>query len=63
MGAAASTWDYLRRYVLTVRDLLAGDTVDWDGGRMRMLHPPGYAPARPLDIPILLSALGPKGLR
>jgi 5,10-methylenetetrahydromethanopterin reductase len=62
MGAKASTWAYLRRYVVTVRGLLAGDTVDWDGGRMRMLHPPGYAPPRPLDIPILVSALGPKGV-
>lgn len=62
MGAKASTWAYLRRYVVAVRGLLAGDTVDWDGARMRMLHPAGYAPPRPVDIPILLSALGPKGV-
>ncbi|MCF7551027.1 hypothetical protein L3X23_19850 [Pseudonocardia sp. WMMC193] len=28
---------------------------------MRMLHPDGPAPARPVDVPILVGALGPKG--
>jgi len=27
-----------------------------------MMHPDGHAPQRPIDIPILISALGPKGL-
>jgi len=26
-----------------------------------MLHPAGHAPPRPIDVPILISALGPKG--
>jgi 5,10-methylenetetrahydromethanopterin reductase len=29
---------------------------------MRMLHPVGYAPPRPIEVPVLISALGPKGL-
>jgi 5,10-methylenetetrahydromethanopterin reductase len=62
MGAKASTWSYLRGYVRTFRGLLRGETVDWDGGRMRMLHPAGHAPSRPVDVPVLISALGPKGL-
>jgi 5,10-methylenetetrahydromethanopterin reductase len=62
MGAKASTWSYLRDYVHTFRGLLRGETVDWDGGRMRMLHPAGHAPPRPVDMPVLISALGPKGL-
>jgi 5,10-methylenetetrahydromethanopterin reductase len=62
MGAKASTWSYLRDYVRTFRGLLRGETVDWDGGRMRMLHPAGHAPSRPIDVPVLISALGPKGL-
>lgn len=61
-GARPSTWPYLRDYVQTFRGLLQGRTVDWDGGRMRMLHPPGAAPSRPIDIPVLIAALGPKGL-
>jgi 5,10-methylenetetrahydromethanopterin reductase len=62
MGAKPSTWSYLRDYVQAFRGLLRGETVDWDGGRMRMLHPAGHAPSRPIDLPVLISALGPKGL-
>ena len=62
MGARPATWSYLRDYVATFRRLLAGDTVTWQGSRMKMMHPDGYAPARPIDVPILISALGPKGL-
>ncbi|TMK40350.1 MAG: LLM class flavin-dependent oxidoreductase [Actinobacteria bacterium] len=62
MGARPSTWPYLRDYVQTFRGLLRGRTVDWNGGRMCMLHPPGAAPSRPIDIPVLIAALGPKGL-
>jgi len=32
-----------------------------DGESVQMCHLPGYAPGRPIDVPILLSALGPKG--
>jgi 5,10-methylenetetrahydromethanopterin reductase len=28
---------------------------------MQMLHPDGHAPARPVDVPVLVGALGPKG--
>src|SRR5437660_846875 len=62
MGAKPSTWSYLRDYVHAFAGLLQGRIVDWDGGRMRMLHPAGAAPSRPIDIPVLISALGPKGL-
>jgi 5,10-methylenetetrahydromethanopterin reductase len=62
MGAKPATWAYLRDYVRAFRSLLQGETVDWDGGRMRMLHPVGHAPPRPIDVPVLISALGPKGL-
>jgi 5,10-methylenetetrahydromethanopterin reductase len=62
MGAKPNTWAYLAEYVRIFRALLRGEGVDWDGGRMRMLHPAGHAPARPVAIPVLISALGPKGL-
>jgi 5,10-methylenetetrahydromethanopterin reductase len=62
MGAKASTWSYLRDYIRVFRELLRGETVEWDGGRMRMMHPDGYAPPRPITVPIAISALGPKGL-
>jgi 5,10-methylenetetrahydromethanopterin reductase len=28
---------------------------------MQMLHPDGHAPARPVEVPVLIAALGPKG--
>ncbi|MER7198787.1 LLM class flavin-dependent oxidoreductase [Streptomyces sp. CB01635] len=39
LGAAPATWSYLSTYVRTVRGLLRGDTVEWDGAPMRMMHP------------------------
>ncbi|MFF3575112.1 LLM class flavin-dependent oxidoreductase [Nocardia jiangxiensis] len=62
IGAKATTWAYLTDYVRTFRALLRGETVDWNGHHMRMLHPEGHAPRRPIDVPVLISAYGPKGL-
>jgi 5,10-methylenetetrahydromethanopterin reductase len=62
LGAAPATWSYLRDYVRAFRDLLSGARVTWQGTRIQMMHPDGHAPERPIDIPILISALGPKGL-
>jgi 5,10-methylenetetrahydromethanopterin reductase len=62
LGAPPTSWTYLRDYVAAFRRLLAGDTVAWQGTRMKMMHPGGHAPQRPIDVPILISALGPKGL-
>jgi 5,10-methylenetetrahydromethanopterin reductase len=62
LGAKPSSWSFLRDYVRAFRGLLNGDSVDWDGSAMRMMHPAGFAPARPINIPVLISALGPKGL-
>jgi 5,10-methylenetetrahydromethanopterin reductase len=62
LGAAPASWSYVRDYVIAFRGLLNGDTVDWRNARIRMMHPPGHAPARPIDVPILIAAQGPKGL-
>jgi 5,10-methylenetetrahydromethanopterin reductase len=62
LGAAPATWAYLAKYVTTFRGLLRGETVEWDGHPLRMLHPEGHAPARPVELPVLISALGPKGV-
>jgi len=62
MGGKPVSWDYLADYVRAFRNLLNGQTVEWRGQRMRMLHPDGHAPARPIGLPVLISALGPKGL-
>ena len=61
MGYRAITWSFMRSYILAYRGLLRGEVVEWEGAKMRMLHPDGHAPARPVEVPILVGALGPKG--
>ena len=61
MGYGAIPWSYMERYIRAYRGLLRGETIEWEGTRMRMLHPPGHAAPRPVEVPIIISALGPKG--
>lgn len=61
MGYRAIPWSYMHSYLRAYRGLLRGEVVDWEGTQMRMLHPDGHAPARPVQVPILVGALGPKG--
>jgi 5,10-methylenetetrahydromethanopterin reductase len=62
LGAPPASWSYLRDYVHAFRGLLNGARVSWQGTRIQMMHPDRHAPQRPIDIPVLISALGPKGL-
>jgi 5,10-methylenetetrahydromethanopterin reductase len=55
-------WSYMERYISAFRGLLRGDTVEWDGATMRMLHTSQSAPPFPIEIPIYIAALGPKGV-
>ncbi len=61
MGYRAIPWAYMDRYIRAYRGLLRGETVEWEGARMRMLHPSGHAAPRPVEVPISVAALGPKG--
>ncbi|MEU8633079.1 LLM class flavin-dependent oxidoreductase [Amycolatopsis sp. NPDC048633] len=61
MGYRAITWSYMESYIRAFRGLLRGEVVEWEGAQMQMLHPDGHAPARPVDVPVLIGALGPKG--
>jgi 5,10-methylenetetrahydromethanopterin reductase len=61
MGYRAIPWSYMDAYIEAYAGLLGGKIVEWEGARMQMLHPDGSAPPRPIDIPILIAALGPKG--
>jgi 5,10-methylenetetrahydromethanopterin reductase len=62
MGYGAIPWSYMDAYIRAYRGLLRGETVEWEGARMRMLHPEGHAAARPVDVPVIVAALGPKGV-
>jgi 5,10-methylenetetrahydromethanopterin reductase len=61
MGYRAIPWAFMDAYIRAYRGLLRGETVEWEGARMRMLHPPGHGAPRPVDVPVIIGALGPKG--
>jgi 5,10-methylenetetrahydromethanopterin reductase len=62
LGQPPMRWADVAEYVTVLRSLLRGEETTWQGAAIRMLHPSGFAPPRPLaDIPILLGADGPKG--
>lgn len=61
MGYGAITWKFMKEYIEAFRGLLRGEVITWEGARMQMLHPAGSAAPRPVDVPILVGALGPKG--
>lgn len=61
LGQRAMRWADVADYVRVVRALLAGEEADWEGKPIRMMHPPGYSPARPIDVTVLIGADGPKG--
>ena len=62
LGKNALTWQFTRDYVLQLKGLLRGDVVTIEGETCQMIHRPELAVPRPIDVPILLSAFGPKGL-
>ncbi|HEX7323072.1 MAG TPA: LLM class flavin-dependent oxidoreductase [Mycobacterium sp.] len=55
-------WSYMARYVAAFQGLLRGETVEWDGGALRMLHTAESAPPTPIDMPLYLGAIGPRGI-
>src|SRR3984885_2803412 len=62
LGKRPLPWRQVAEYVRCLKTLLAGETAKWDGARIRMMHPAGYGAARPISVPILIGADGPKGL-
>ncbi len=62
LGKDALSWATTQRYFEQLRGLLRGDVVEVDGAQTQMIHHTELAVARPVEVPLLLSALGPKGL-
>jgi 5,10-methylenetetrahydromethanopterin reductase len=62
MGQRAMPWRQVADYVRCLKALLAGETPQWDGAKIGMLQLPGFGARRPIDVPILIGADGPKGL-
>ncbi len=63
LGQRPLPWSSVARYIRQLQALLRGEVVDVDGAAVAMLHPGGFAPARPLAVPILVAANAPKGLQ
>lgn len=61
-GGKPGLWKDLDAYTVALRALLRGEEVEWNGTPHRLLHPDGVVGNRPADVPVLLSAEGPKGL-
>lgn len=61
LGQRPLKWSYVELYVRTLRGLLAGETVEWEGAPIRMMHPDRHSAPRPIEVPILIGASGPKG--
>jgi 5,10-methylenetetrahydromethanopterin reductase len=61
LGQRPARWSFVAEYIRTLRALLRGEQAEWDGARIQMMQYPGFGPARPIDVPILVAAQGPKG--
>jgi len=62
LGKRPMPWCRVAEYVRCMKALLAGETAEWDGAVVQMMHLPGFGAPRPIDVPILIGADGPKGL-
>lgn len=62
LGKKALSWTSFADHVETLHTLLRGGTATVDGARVEMVHMPDLAAERPIDVPLLVSAMGPKGL-
>lgn len=62
LGQRPLAWREVETYIRNLRALLRGEAIEVDGRMVGMCHPDGWAPARPIDVPIIVAANGPKGL-
>ncbi|TXS89827.1 LLM class flavin-dependent oxidoreductase [Parahaliea maris] len=62
LGQKALTWKYTRTYIEQIRALLLGETVEIEGQPCKMMHHPAMGKERPIEVPHIISAFGPKGV-
>jgi 5,10-methylenetetrahydromethanopterin reductase len=61
LGKRALRWRFVEDWVCTVQALLRGERADWEGATIQMMHPAGFAPPRPIAVPWIIAAEGPRG--
>ena len=62
MGQKPLRWADFPQMVADTQALLRGETVNVDGRAAKMLHWPGQAVERPIEVPWILGVNGPRGL-
>ena len=62
LGKKAISWNSTRHYIEALHTLLQGGVAEVEGEKVQMIHRPGLTADRPIKVPLLLSAMGPKGL-
>ena len=62
LGQKAMRWEDMQLFLTQLRALLDGRTVEIDGAPCQMIHSPGFAPKRPIKVPLLAAVSGPKGV-
>jgi len=62
LGKKALSWKATRNYIEALHTLLQGGVAEVDGEKVQMIHRPSLTTSRPINVPLLLSAMGPKGL-
>ncbi|MGI9596885.1 MAG: LLM class flavin-dependent oxidoreductase [Acidimicrobiales bacterium] len=63
MGQKPLSWKDFPTMVDDIKALLRGQEVEIDGRPARMLHWPGQAVERPIEVPWVMGVNGPRGLR
>ncbi|MBA2609254.1 MAG: LLM class flavin-dependent oxidoreductase [Actinobacteria bacterium] len=61
LGQRPLRWSFVEDYVSVLRGLLRGETVEWEGAPIRMLHSDGMVADRRVDVAVYIGADGPKG--
>ena len=61
LGQPALRWRFVEDWVCTVQALLRGEQAEWEGATIQMMHPAGFAPPRPMAVPWIIAAEGPRG--
>ncbi len=62
MGQKPLKWAEFPDMVAQIQALLRGEEVEVDGRLTRMLHGPGQAADRPIEVPWIIGVNGPRGL-
>jgi 5,10-methylenetetrahydromethanopterin reductase len=63
MGQKPLSWKHFPGMVDDVRALLRGEDIMVEGQPVRMLHWPGQAVERPIEVPWIMGVNGPRGLQ